>query len=94
VQEVHETMIVTTGKIIKVRAGTTLTWEFERSSETPGLVRVTSKYGRFQLPGNKEEARSLIAAYWRTVSEDIPYRDTESSEREDDSSAIRQLELE
>lgn len=71
-------MIITTGKIVRIESGQ---FQFEKSAETPGRVRVTGTRhfdGAIDLPGNEEEARRFCAAYLRSVSEDVGYRKVES----------------
>lgn len=75
-------MIVTTGKSIRIETGYQLSMHFERTSDAPGMVRVTlnqNSTGRgvntVELPGNPEEAEQFIAAYRRCLDEDVGYRD-------------------
>lgn len=67
-------MIVTTGKIVRIKAGD---FFLEKSCETPGGVRVKGSGGSIMLPGNKEDAARFIEAYLAAVNEDIEYRKTE-----------------
>jgi len=71
-------MIVTTGKIIRVetRGGFT----FERNSETPGMVRVSSRRMNetMELPANDEEVQAFCEAYVRAAKEDVGYRKKEN----------------
>jgi len=74
-------MLVTTGKIIKV--DTTWNMQLERTSEKPGVVKVTraakeQEVQVIELPGNPHDAESFIKAYQRTIDEDIGYRKSES----------------
>lgn len=70
-------MIVTTGKIIKVDAEP---FYFSCSSEHPGLVIVMVKRRGYEavtveMPANVEEAERFIAAYRRTIVEELGYRE-------------------
>jgi hypothetical protein len=77
-------MIVTTGKHIRIEAASS-SIILERTAETPGCVTVSiRKTGeRIKLPANKSESEDFIAAYRRTIAEDISYReqDCEFAER-------------
>jgi hypothetical protein len=67
-------MIITTGKMIKIDLST-LNLLLERNCETPGRVTVCCCNGKFNLPGNKEEAMKFIKAYERIINEDIEYKE-------------------
>lgn len=71
-------MIVTTGKHIKVEVSGFL---FQRTAETPGLVRVTTVgstwKGDLELPANLEEMQRIIEAYERVCAEEVDYRKSE-----------------
>lgn len=68
-------MIVTTGKIIKVDLGLTYQYNFERTSEAPGICSVSHKGVTMTLPANIDDMERFIAAYRRAVSEDVGYRE-------------------
>ena len=64
-------MIVRTGKHIRIQVGY---WLIERESQRPGCVLLSRENGAaLSLPGNKEEAEQLCAAYMRAVNEDMSY---------------------
>ena len=68
-------MLVLTGKIIKTEHNKNI---FERTSEAPGLVVLTTREGdTIHLPGNARDAREFCAAYLRCVDEEIEYREKE-----------------
>lgn len=68
-------LIVTTGKSIKVEVGA---HRVERSCETPGIVHVYDREGRYiSLPVNEGEREAFIAAYRRACAEDVPYKKSE-----------------
>lgn len=71
-------MIVTVAKMIKVDLpgsinGYTLTCD----GRAPGVVQLTCRNSLIpttvELPGNKEDAERLIAAYRRVLAEDVAY---------------------
>jgi len=74
-------MIVTTGRIIKVETGDAVfRYMFERTSETPGSVRVHAVHQSVtvELPANEADAARFIEAYRRAIKEDVGYRKMEN----------------
>ncbi len=78
-------MIVTTGRHIRIEVGRN--YLLERTSETPGGVRISDRGGlgvrrpepgQIDLPASPEEAERFIAAYRRIIAEDVEYRKVES----------------
>lgn len=67
-------MIVTTGEIIKVEAGSELQLHFEKSAETPGLVTLRIGKDAIGLPGHPKDADAFVKAYLRVVAHDVGYR--------------------
>lgn len=69
-------MIVTTGKIIKIKSGQ---YDFASSSESPGIVTVQHTHGEHvTLPTNAQEMEEFIKAYRRTCAEELGYRKMEN----------------
>lgn len=72
-------MIITTGRIIKVHALLgTVSYRLERSSDSPGHVRVSAgDNNHLYLPGDLADAELFIAAYRRALDEAIDYKKEE-----------------